>query len=204
MRRSLANRVAAFALASAVFVSCGTLRVTAQEVPAQRSPDPAACTIEPRTLEEIGALWDGTPVTEWEQARESVTIPIGSDVSDTATRDAVTATIEGVFACLNASDMDRAFAYMTDEAIVANFGWAVQGIALNEDWVTQMEPMPAEMRMTILALGPIMRLPDGRVGALVTFHDPSTEAEMKIAALYLVLVLQGPIWQIAEVYPIQE
>ena len=198
------RRALSLTIVLSVLVSCGALRVSAQESPAPVSPDPAACTIEPRSLPSIAALWDGKPVPDSLPARAEVTIPIGSEL-DAVTRAAVTTTIHGIFACLNGPDMGRAFAYLTDDALVSNFGWAVQAIAQGESWVMNTrDQMPPEMRMTILALGPIMRLPDGRVGALVTFHDPNSDPETKIAALYLVLSLQGPIWQIDEVYPIQE
>lgn len=202
MSRAIVRRACALVLVALVTVSCGGVRVSAQEVQAPISPDPAACTIEPRTLEDLGALWDGTPYAEPAQVTE-VAILVGEE-ADAATRAAATETILGVMACLNGPDMGRAFAYMTESMLRTQFGWALEGIAQGQSWVTELqEPMPAELRMTVLAVGPVMRLADGRVGALITFHDPSSDTETKITALYLVLVLQGPIWQIDEVVSIE-
>lgn len=49
------------------------------------TPDPALCTIEPRSTEDLLGLWfteDGTPVTITQQVPAEVTIPLGPAADD--------------------------------------------------------------------------------------------------------------------------
>lgn len=72
--------------------------------------DPAGCTVEPRTLEEVaGVLANATPVALPERPKTGEPIDAASE-----TGRAAIGTIETLFACLNAGDRMRAYALYTD------------------------------------------------------------------------------------------
>jgi hypothetical protein len=72
--------------------------------------DPARCNVEPRTLDELGRILSlATPTTPGERPET------GNPVHpDSESGRAVIATIETLFACLNAGDRLRAYALYTD------------------------------------------------------------------------------------------
>src|SRR3712207_324981 len=79
------------------------------------TPDPADCTVEPRSADELLALWydpAGTPLavpgTPTAEQATSVTIPLGPP-ADEATAAAVVAAASEVFACFAAGDALRAY-----------------------------------------------------------------------------------------------
>src|SRR5687767_8303285 len=82
----------------------GPPAAAAQEFPI--TPDPAACRVDPRSTDEVIALWygtEGSPAAAAEPPRQaegadSVAIPVGS-AADAATVEAITATVAEVFAC---------------------------------------------------------------------------------------------------------
>ena len=118
-----------FSVALTELVVGGTLPAIAQDATpdagaAQFSftPDPADCAGEPRSADDLLALWyapDGSPVAVevdpgTDESETEVTIPIGAPADD-ATVVAVTDTVGGVFACFEAGNALGAYALFTDD-----------------------------------------------------------------------------------------
>lgn len=75
--------------------------------------DPAACRVEPRSADDLIALWfeDGTPIAEsatpaGAAAITEVSVPVGTP-ADAATMAAVTDTMREIFGCFAAGDVAR-------------------------------------------------------------------------------------------------
>ncbi len=163
-------------------------------------PDPAECTVAPRSFDDITTLFaSATPVAE-PVTPAMVEIPTGSP-ADLAAVAGVTATIHEAFACLNGNDILRFFSLLTDQAIITNFSWVGEMIASGEFPAEMLTPeaQPAEYQQTVIAIASINRLTlDGRVGAMVTSIDPSSES-LEPQAMFLILTLIGDRWLIDEV-----
>jgi hypothetical protein len=156
------------------------------------------CRVEPRTIEELRALYaTATPVVE--NAAPSRTVPTGHP-ADEATAAAVVATVHEAFACLNAGDFLRFFALLTNNALLTAFPWVGEAIAGDQvpPEVTDPVAAPADQRETLLAVAGISRLGDGRIGAVIAFLDPESDAT-GADALYLIFTLQGDRWRIDDV-----
>jgi hypothetical protein len=176
-------RLAKFAVAiAAVLMICfsGTGAISAQEsspVP-DLSPNPDECTREPRTVEELQAIY-GEPVEEGAGEATSLamhatpaieSLPVGTP-ADEATVEAVTLEIREQFACFNAGDHLRGFAGVTDEFLISQVGLAL----FDEDFVAMLESepvaLPEEEQTQFLDARDIVVYEDGRVGALVDYRS---------------------------------
>jgi hypothetical protein len=159
------------------------------------TPDPALCRVEPRTIEELRALYAAaTPVAE--TAATARAVPVGHP-ADPATAAQVVTTVHEAFACLNVGDFLRFVALLTDDALVTSFPWIGEELAGDRvpPEVEAPVAVPVDQRQTLLAVAGISRLGDGRVGAFITFLDPASDAT-GADALYLIFVLQGDRWRI--------
>lgn len=148
--------------------------------------DPATCTVEPLSPEELQTLAASELVISAPAAS-----PVAHDVpfaapdgepADPETTEAVTAVIRESWACLNAGDWARFFALLTEQEVRQNF--APQDIT----GLTAQPPAPAppDQQTAVFAVLDVERLPDGRVGAFVvvdTAGDPlPVEINYQIAA----------------------
>ncbi|HET9661700.1 MAG TPA: hypothetical protein VFP05_15340 [Thermomicrobiales bacterium] len=170
----------------------------AQDAPSQIGPviPPAsACTVEPRTAEELVALFANTTPTEPMPFATTETITIGKP-ADTASAEQVTALIYQAVACLNAGDFGRFFALLTDHAIVTIFPWVAEELATEEAAAQKLAPSPppANFLTTILGIGSIALLPDGSFSAVLVQLDPN--AGDQPTALILTAVEQDGAWLI--------
>jgi len=188
-----------FSIALAGFVVGGALPALAQDATPGAgttqfpfTPDPADCTGEPRTADELLALWyapDGSPVAVEtdpviEESATEVTIPIG-DPADDATVAAVTDTISGVFACFSAEDMLRAYALFTDD-LAQRFGPEPGTPREDAEAFLTGGGDPGGTAGQILSITDVMTLADGRVGAFVV-----DETEGEVANAYVVFEQEG-------------
>lgn len=147
-----------------------TLSTGAQE--ATPVAGPIACDGPQVTPEELLDLWFGTTLApdgspEADEAFDGVVIPIG-EAADEATAAEVEATVRAVFACFDAGDILRAFAYFTDD-LKMQFG-PEPGTTREEAeaFLTEApEPAPPGEDSTLVAVTDVMLLDDGRVGAFV-------------------------------------
>jgi hypothetical protein len=137
--------------------------------------DPAACQVEPRSTDELLALWytpEGSPVPAatpmgGDQVT-SLTVAVGAP-ADEATRSEVVSAVSEVFACFAAGDFVRATALFTDD-LVRSFG-GEPGTTI-EDARAFLEASPeagmeGDGEETVIAITDVMDLGDGRIGAFV-------------------------------------
>lgn len=163
-------------------------------------PQPEGCTVGPRTVESVQALFKtATPVAEVAPP-VSVVVPTGNP-ADLAAIEGVTATIHEAFACLNGNAYFQFFSLLTDRALANNFYWVGEMIASGEipqEFLTP-EAQPSENQQTIIAISSISRLStDGRVGAFVVSIDP-TSGSLEPRTMFLILTRVGDRWLVDEV-----
>jgi len=172
-----------------------------------------ACTVEPRSVDELLPLWfgpEGSPAatpTSSASVQSEADLPQGTPADD-ATVAAINATLHEVFACFDAGQYARAFALMTDNA-VSQFGPDVS----NPD-----EDTPEEVRVLLEAQNAVTPaagdespppgsqtvisdardarvLPDGRVGAIF---------ESEGDAVFAVFQQSGDRWLLDDIIDIEE
>ena len=166
------------------------------------SPDPAACQVEPRSTDELLALWytpEGSPVPAatptWGAQTTSLTLPVGPPADEVTASEVVSAVSE-VFSCFAAGDFARATALFSDD-LVRSFG-AEPGTTV-EDARAFLEATPAagmegagEGR--VIAITDVMDLGDGRVGAFVV-----DESGGQLDTVYAIFERQGDGWLVDEI-----
>lgn len=162
------------------------------------TPDPADCRVEPRSLDSVIAAV-GTPAANMPAAAASPTpfVRPHGEPADAATTAAVTATVQEVFACANAGDFLRIFAFYTDDYLRV----FLAGTPLSEEVLALLTatPMPlpeAELR-TIIRIDAVEILPDGRVGAIVVLDEPSDPRTEEPDYIFLERI--GDRWLVDEV-----
>ena len=196
MRRSALLLATLFLLAGA-----GMVRVSAQEAtpaPGLVVPDPAECTVAPRSVDDLAALL-ATPAAgpDAAAAATQIAIPLGQP-ADAATVEGVTRTVRETFACFNAGDFLRVLALTTDDFV----RWEqAQGFLTAETLPFLEAPpvvVPPEQRAGYLAITDVAVLPDGRVGAFVVEVDPVLPSE-GAETDYLIFEQAGDRWLLDEV-----
>jgi hypothetical protein len=163
------------------------------------TPDPAACQVDPRSIDEVLALWYGAegsppaaaPLPRQAEDADSVSIPVGS-AADAATVAEITATVTEVFACFAAGDVPRALALFTDE-LVRGFGPMGPVEEARAFLEAVPEPGPAEEMDLIIAVTDVMALADGRIGAFVV-----TQGEEGADVGYVIFAHPGDRWLLDE------
>jgi hypothetical protein len=195
MRRPTGLLVLAILLVAGNVFLAGPDRAAAQEFPI--TPDPAMCQVEPRSTDEVLALWydaAGNPISPAATpaagtAETMLTIPVGPS-ADAATIEAITTTVADVFACFAAGDFPRVLALMTD-TLAQSFGPG-PGTSVDDARAfldAPAEPAPAGEGPVILAVADVMVLADGRVGAFVATREDGIGD-----VGYLVFAPEGTRW----------
>ena len=202
MRTRLRHSTLVLAFFIALFAfSFGPSGTLAQDTPSQVGPivpQAASCTVEPRTADELRALFSTASPADPVAMSMTATIVIG-EPADPVSAQHVTETIHQAFACLNAGDYGRFLAMMTDRSVVTNFPWIAEMLADEASAAEIMSPVAPEEAylQTLLGIGSIAQLPDGRYSAVVVGIDPSGgDAPF---ALYLILTENDGVWLIDEV-----
>ena len=172
-----------------------------------------ACTVEPRSVDELLPLWfgpEGSPAatpTSSASVQSEADLPQGTPADD-ATVAAINATLHEVFACFDAGQYARAFALMTDNA-VSQFGPDVSNPdedtpeevrllleAQNAVTPTAGEESPPPGSQTVISDARDARvLPDGRVGAIF---------ESEGDAVFAVFQQSGDRWLLDDIIDIEE
>ena len=139
------------------------------------TPDPEQCVVEPRSTDELLALWytpEGSPVPAatptWGAQTTSLTLTVGPP-ADEATRSEVADAVSEVFACFAAGDFARATALFTDD-LVRSFGGEPGTTAEDARAFLEATPeagMEGDGEETVIAITDVMDLGDGRIGAFV-------------------------------------
>jgi hypothetical protein len=196
----------AFAVVTIASLAFGTGVALAQDAngtPGAVTPDPAACTVDGRPFAELTAIFESATPAAGETAAGSVTLPLGTP-ADAETTNAVTATLHEAVSCLNAGDFGRFLALLTPNAIVSQFSWIGEEIAQGNltEGTFGPQAVPADQLQTVLAIGGVMNLADGRVAAIMVIIDPQA-GEASPEALHLILVRDGDRLLIDEVTDFQ-
>ena len=166
--------------------------VGAQDATPAASPIAAdACTVAPRTADELIAIWSAPAATPPPGSDDATVTPAPTgEPADAATVAAITATARELIACNNAGDFGRVFAFYTDEFIRRAFG----GDPTAKEQVpallaTPAAPLPPEARTTLLAVRDVRVLADGRVGAIMEDVDPRQKV-----TVFLIFAQVGDRW----------
>jgi hypothetical protein len=139
---------------------------------------PAACTVEPISVETLLPLWfpeqavtpePPTPTTHPE--RTSVRLPLGEPV-DAATAAAITATVRELFACQNRVENRRLYALLSEEMLRRIGPTPDEGPEDLPVHLAPFEPIPVEEYIRLLAITDVSVMADGRVAAVVVTDDP--------------------------------
>jgi hypothetical protein len=136
-------------------------------------PDPAECTVEPRSEDELRALFRevaATPLpTSLDTGSTPATPPPGTP-ADAQTVAEITATWRQYLACLSAGDQARMFALLSDAMVrrqfVVDIAFGVTEDALFEFLAATPVPLPPDQSVPILPFDDVRVLSDGRVAAV--------------------------------------
>ncbi|MGH2534126.1 MAG: hypothetical protein ACRDJW_17805 [Thermomicrobiales bacterium] len=177
------------------FALMGVLAIGAPSVASAQDeiigvPDPAECTVEPRSLESFQAVL-ATPAAATPSALpEMPDLPEG-EPADEETEAAVLATLREAVACINGGEIDRLLALYSDSAIVTLIG-AGMGEFAEEiyDDITTEEPPAEDARTEIIEVQGVVVLPDGRVAALVV-GDDRADPDPASATLFIFVEQDG-------------
>lgn len=202
MRACFRRSTIALALIFALIVlQPGLIGTRAQDAPSQVGPivpQASTCTVEPRTADELIALFASASPTDPVAMATTATIELG-EPADAVSAQHVTETIHQAFACLNAGDYGRFLALISERTVVTHFPWVAEMLADEASAAEVMTPHPPEAayQQTILGIGSIAQLADGRYSAVVVGIDPGGGDDP--FALYLILTERDGGWMIDEV-----
>jgi hypothetical protein len=168
----------AVALAAALMVVIGAAPAVAQEASPAASPtaitgvpDPADCTIAPRSYQDLAALI-ASPVAAVPAATPAApALPQGEPV-DAQTQAAVLATVHEGVACINANKIMSLLSIYSD-SLVNRF---LSGESLSKaqyDQILDAQPLPPDKRTEITNVEGMVKLPDGRIAVVIVGDDLS-------------------------------
>jgi hypothetical protein len=134
-------------------------------------PDPARCTVEPRSLDEVRAVWQEVNASP-RPSPEAVDPQIAGTPADEATVAAVTQLLVDVIACAANGNSGLADAtFLTDEHLRDNLaGLSEEDFAAF--YTESPEASPVEAWLMVYALHDIRLLEDGRVAVNPDFIVP--------------------------------
>ena len=156
-------------------------------------PDPAECTVEPRSVDELRALIQqaATPAAQVSPAQAA---PPSGEPADEETAAEINATWREFLACINANDFPRIFAFISDEKLRRDFaadlaGGATVDVLVGFFAATPTPHEPAELALFV-PLTDMRILSDGRVAAI-------GQGEV------LIFVQEGERWLIDDQFTLQ-
>jgi hypothetical protein len=162
----------------------GAIAVAQTASPNYDTPDADECTVEPRPIEELMAVVGSPPPAgsgeENSAARAASPAPFvlpEGEPADEATVAAVTATIRGFFACMNAGEGLRGMAQLTDEFIQQQIGFQVYDADTIAYLHASPVPLPEEQQVRLFGIREVTVHADGRVGALIDYFGPAAPPE---------------------------
>lgn len=166
---------------------------------ARNAPGPEACTVTPRTLDEIAALAQTAAPQEPPNATEVDGKPATPEEIA-----GITSTVEEMVACSNAGDILRRLAVYSDDRI--HFAYPDGPTAALEAMAADPIPVQPYERVAITAIENVTTLPDGRVSARVVVdnpaahsHDPNvSQAAIQQEAARLIFVQEDGRWRVDE------
>jgi hypothetical protein len=168
------------------------------------APDPALCTLDARTIEEIRELVAaGTPVPAVSPTPlpDPFVMPEGMALSEEE-RAEVEKDLLRAISCFNTGDPLKVFAVYTDDYVVELIE-RLGGLTDEAELVlTNIRPMETSDYIVVLAILDAVLLDDGRVLVVVSGDDPSDESPPGPRVFYLEEVLPGR-WLIDEFFEVE-
>jgi hypothetical protein len=158
------------------FVMVGAPDAGAQDGSPVASPDvPAAaeCTVQPRSTDELRALFRevaATPVLDSPQASPTPAVPPTGAPADEQTVAAINATWRQFIACVNRGDQARMFALYSDDMVrrqfVVDIAFGVTEDALFAYLAATPVPIPPDQSAPFIPVADVRVLSDGRVAVI--------------------------------------
>ena len=197
MRRRLVPVSAIALLALLALLAVGLAPTAAQEAGPPGGldfPDPAGCTVEPRTVEELRALFRAAAATPAADASPAArptpaALPAGEPADDQTVAE-VDAAWREFIACINAGDFRRTFALVSDDKLRRDFAQDFAAGETEDSLIGFFAATPAALepdhRAPFIALTDMRVLPDGRVAAV----GPGETGQGEV----LIFVAEGGRW----------
>jgi hypothetical protein len=181
--------------------------IKAQDSPLESgvAPDPALCTLSPRTIEEIQTLMDKPdlePLVTPTVNPGTFKMPGGFDLFEDE-RNEVVKDLKRAVACVNTGNPLKVFSAYTDRYVVElvnRLGGLTPDVVQRLQSVLTIAP---EDRTVILSVGDAVLLDDNRVAIVVLGDDPTDNDPPSRRLFYLTEVKPGR-WLIDEVVNIQD
>ncbi len=160
-------------LAGASFAPDGAVAI--HGTPAAGNGEPRACTVEPRAF----PIWDGTPAVGVEVplvTTDGPFVPPQGSPADEVTVEGITDTVEESIACTNAGETRRVLSLFSDNRVRAFFaGRGAPTPAEIEAILSEAATPVAEAdQLQLVAIRDVVRLPDGRAGAIIETRSNDT------------------------------
>src|SRR5215217_7343076 len=172
----LRHRFLAIVVALCSFVAIGVSGVGAQNgspVAVLDVPAPAECTVQPRSADELRALFRevaATPIVDSAAASPTPAVPPTGTPADEQTVAGINATWREYVACINSSDQPRMFALLSDDMVrrqfVVDVAFGVTEDALFAYLSATPVPIPPDQSAPFIPLEDVRVLGDGRVAAI--------------------------------------
>jgi hypothetical protein len=158
-------------------------------------PAPAECRVAPRSLASLQALEGTPPAAPWPPDVATEADLPGGPPADPATARQIAAVARAYIACVNAWDLPRLLALVTDD--YARRFVAAEGPITAEAYAAMATPSPAEPagRAALLAVRDARVLADGRVGAVLVVRHPRPAAD-SVTVTCFVFARSGERWLI--------
>jgi copper transport protein len=155
------------------------------------TPDPAACTAEPLTIDSLKGRIGGS----FPGAGEPV---VASDPSVAPeVQSAVLQVMEQFIACTNGADTMRRLALFSDRQLAMSFPNGVDA-AFESAATAPAQPLPADQWISLAGSPAVSQLSDGRVMVVAQVTDPAATLGTPSTTLTLILVQQDGAWVIDE------
>jgi len=164
--------------AAALVLANGAVAQDATPDLEQGPADTQVCDVEPRPVDELMAaigLEDSVDVATPTAVARGVIAPLGTR-ADAAARAGIEETVRELYACLNANDVPRAAALMTDAGLSRFLGAppADEDAAaqLRETFETPPQARAEDQRARVVAITDESIIEDGRAVAFVVVNEP--------------------------------
>lgn len=136
---------------------------------------PSECVATPRSTDELTALLGLDAEGVQKPAEPEIIAPLGQNL-DSAASVPIKEAVREVIACLNAGDIARAAALMTDHGVMRNY-WSLTETpelrATAKERLATPTPRPEPAQIRLVTSTDISVLPDGRAIAFVVINNPA-------------------------------
>jgi hypothetical protein len=188
----------------AVLAALFALPVAAQDAtPAPEAPDPAICTLNPLTPDDLRRIADteATPVPTSTPITGNIVLPDGEELF-TSEREEIEKDIRRAIACVNTGEPLKALAAYTDAWIG---GFLIAQGGLDDELIAGLQvdrDLQPDQFLQIVSFGDAARLPDGRVAIVVVGDDPTDDRDPQ-PRLFVMAEVRPGRYLIDEVVPIE-